>query len=419
MERADVIVVGGGLAGLACALELRSRGVRVRLLEAADRVGGRVRTDRVSTDRGETFLLDRGFQVMLTAYPEASRVLDLGALDLRPFRPGARIRLEGGFTRIGDPLRRPTDLIRTLASPVGTPGDKLRVARLRAIALLGSAESSDVRTTRARLRDAGFSRRMIERFFRPFLGGVFLETGLETSAAFFDFVFTMFARGSTALPATGMEAIPRQLAARLGDGVTRTGAAVAEIADGGVVLSDGEEVAGDAVVVATERPAAVRLLPELGAAPSRSVTCLYFAASEPPEPEPLLVLNGTGRGPINNLCVPDRVAPGYAPLDRSLVSVTVLAGPGDAVDENELWSSVERQLAEWYGPAARSWERLRAYRIRHALPATAPGVADPLDPRVPGRPGVYLAGDHTVQASIEGALRSGRQAADAVLADER
>lgn len=411
MERTGVVVVGAGLAGLACALELRSHGVDVRVLEASDGVGGRVRTDSV-----DGFLLDRGFQVLLTAYPEAGRVLDLDALDLRPFRPGARIRLESGFTRIGDPFRRPADLWPTLTSPVGTVGDKLRVARLRAAATLASPRPDDPRTTRARLRDEGFSRRMVERFFRPFLGGVFLETGLETSAAFFDFVFRMFARGSAALPAAGMGAIPGQLASRLGAGVVRTDAPVVRVEDDAVVLADGEELGAGAVVVALDRPSATRLLPSLGPSPSRSVWCLYLAAPEPPEPEPLLVLNGTGRGPINNLCVPDRVAPGYAPPGRSLVSVTVL---GDVQDEAGLWSSVERQLVEWYGLAARSWERLAAYGIQHALPARPPGLGDPLDPRVAGRPGVYLAGDHTTQGSIEGALRSGRRAAEAVLADAR
>lgn len=411
MDRTDVIVVGAGLAGLACALELRSRGVGVRVLEASDGVGGRVRTDRVGG-----FLLDRGFQVMLTAYPEAGRILDLDALDLRPFRPGARIRLEDGFTRIGDPFRRPSDLWSTLMSPAGTIGDKLRVARLRAAAATRAPRLDDPRTTRARLRDEGFSRPMIERFFRPFLGGVFLETGLETSAGVFDFVFTMFTRGDAALPGAGMGAIPAQLASRLGDGAVRTAAPVRRLRDGGVELESGEVVEGAAIVVAVDRPAATRLLPELGPSPSRSVTCLYFAAPEPPEPEPLLVLNGTGRGPINNLCVPDRVAPGYAPIGQSLVSVTVL---GDAADESALWSTVERQLVEWYGSIARSWARLRAYRIGHALPAGPPGLSDPREPRLDGRPGVYLAGDHTAQASIEGAFRSGRRAAEAVLDDAR
>ena len=422
MERGEVLVVGGGLAGLACALELAGRGVGVRVLEASDGVGGRVRTDRV-----DGFLLDRGFQVLLTAYPEASRVLDLDALDLRPFAPGARIRLADGFTRIGDPLRRPGDLWATLRSPVGTLTDKARVARLRLrLARRGEAEAGPLHphgsgsdraapgpetTTLARLRAEGFSERMIEGFFRPFLGGVFLESELETPARFFEYVFRMFTRGSAALPARGMGAIPGQLAGRLPAGSVRTGARVTAVDADGVELEGGERLGAAAVVVAVPRPEAARLLPELGRSGSRSVTCLYYAAPEPPEREPLLVLDGTGRGPINNLCVPDRVAPEYAPADRSLVSVTVL---GTYRDRAGLVAAVESQLRDWYGPVADTWEPLALYAIEHALPTDAPGLHAPFGPDLPGRDRTFLAGDHTVQPSIEGALRSGRRAAEAV-----
>ncbi|MDX1675707.1 MAG: FAD-dependent oxidoreductase, partial [Longimicrobiales bacterium] len=226
MGQRDVVVVGGGLAGLAAAVGLQAGGLDVQLLEASDRVGGRVRTDGV-----DGFLLDRGFQVLLTAYPEAGRVLDLEALELRPFHPGARIRVGDAFTRIGDPFRRPADLWPTLRSPVGTLADKLRVARLRARSVLqtpgfatrpayrrlagdaaGPAGDGSGSTTMERLEQEGLSDGMIERFFRPFLGGVFLESELVTSSAFFDFVMAMFSAGSAALPAGGMEAIPRQLA---------------------------------------------------------------------------------------------------------------------------------------------------------------------------------------------------------------
>ncbi len=414
MERAEVIVVGGGLAGLACAVELRGRGVEVRLLEASDAVGGRVRTDAVGG-----FLLDRGFQVLLTAYPEARRVLDLEALELRAFHPGARIRLEDGYTRLGDPIRHPEELAATLRSPVGSWGDKLRVGKLRAKLLAGRGRGTaraegPVETTLGRLRSEGFSDRMIERFFRPFLSGVFLESELETPAPFFEFVFRMFSTGDAVLPAEGMGAIPQQLAARLPTGTVRTGTPVTALrSDGGrvsgVELDDGEAIGAEAVVLALDRPSAAALLPELEPGPSRSVTCLYYAAEEPPEAEPLLVLNGTGRGPVNNLCVPDRVAPGYAPTDRSLVSVTALGIPAD---RDGLRSAVGAQLREWYGSVVETWQPLPVYESAHALPVGTPGLGAGSS-ELPGRDGVFLAGDHTTQPSIEGALRSGRTAAAA------
>ena len=194
----DAIVVGAGLAGLACAGQLQERGLDVRVLEAADGVGGRVRTDEV-----DGFRIDRGFQVFLTAYPEARRVLDLAALDLRSFTAGALVRAEGGFARVLDPRRHPLRALAGVAAPVGSLGDKLRVGRLRGEVRQGDLDALWARpetTTAERLRAAGMSDRMIDTFFRPWLGGIFLESELVTSRRMLAFVFGMFAKGDEALP---------------------------------------------------------------------------------------------------------------------------------------------------------------------------------------------------------------------------
>src|SRR4051794_26838005 len=186
----DVVIVGAGLAGLCCARLLHQRGVPFLLLEASDGVGGRVRTDVV-----EGFRLDRGFQVFLTSYPEAKQVLDYKALDLKPFLPGALIRHAGRFHELTDPWRRPFAALRSLFSAVGSFADKLRVARLRSRSLSGTIEDrfrDPEFTTLQSPRDAGFSASMIEGFFRPFLGGIFLDRELRTSSRMFHFVFRMF-----------------------------------------------------------------------------------------------------------------------------------------------------------------------------------------------------------------------------------
>ena len=61
-KEVDVVVVGAGIAGLSCAATLQQAGVKALVLEAADGVGGRVRTDVQ-----DGFLLDRGFQIFLTS----------------------------------------------------------------------------------------------------------------------------------------------------------------------------------------------------------------------------------------------------------------------------------------------------------------------------------------------------------------
>jgi phytoene dehydrogenase-like protein len=384
----------------------------VVVLEAADGIGGRVRTDHV-----DGFQLDRGFQVLLTAYPQARAALDYDALDLRAFEPGALVRVDGRFRRVSDPLRRPTQALATLRAPVGGLGDKLRVARLRRRLRRMPEDqlwSRPERTTRDALADLGFGPTMIERFWRPLLAGIQLDDSLSTSSRMFEFVVKMLATGDNALPAAGIQAIPDQLAAALTPGRIRYGTTVVAVDAGGVWLEDGELVRGSRVVVATDGPTASRLVPDIEAPASNGVGCLYFAAERPPLDEPILVLNGEGEGIVNNLCVPSVVAPSYAPAGVSLISVSVLHGPAET---EALEAAVRDQLRSWFGRRVDTWRLLRRYDIPHAQPRQHPPAL-----AVPQRPvmlddGILCCGDHRDNASINGALASGARAADALAAD--
>jgi len=253
-----VYVVGAGLAGLRCARRLHDQGVAVTVLEAGDGVGGRVRTDRV-----EDFLLDRGFQVLLTAYPEAAEALDYGRLELRPFDPGAIVRTGGKLVTVTDPFRRRSAGLRTLLAPVGTLGDKLKVASLRRRVVAGSLEELFARpetTTREALAADGLSDTIVDRFFRPLFGGVLLDRELGTSSRMFEFVYRMLALGDVSLPARGMGAISEQLAGGLPADRVRLGRRVTAVGHGSVLLADGERLPARAVVVATDGPTASGLL---------------------------------------------------------------------------------------------------------------------------------------------------------------
>ncbi len=407
----DVIIVGGGIAGLNCARHLEQAGWNVTLLEASDRVGGRIRTEVV-----EGFRLDRGFQVFLTSYTEAQSVLEYPALKLKPFEPGALVRYGGRFHRITDPWRRPWKGLRSVFSPIGTLRDKLRVARLRSQVLGKSLEAllhQPETTTLEALENMGFTPAIIERFFRPFLGGIFLEPELLTSSRMFHFVFRMFSQGDACLPAEGMEAIPRQMAGQLITTKLRLQSPVRRVEAGLVELASGERLNAHAIVVAVDGVTAANLLEEVPQPETQGVTCLYFSADHPPVSEPILVLNGDGYGPINNLCVPNLVAPSYAPDSKHLVSVTVLRQP----NLNEVQHTVREQLMEWFGPQVNDWRHLRTDQIPDALPRQVPPALAKLERSVRSRPGVYVCGDHRDSASIQGALVSGRRAAIAVLDD--
>lgn len=408
----DALIVGAGLSGLCCARKLQQEGLRILVLEASDRVGGRIRTDTV-----DGFRLDRGFQVFLTSYPEAKAILNYESLDLKPFLPGALVRFDGRFHELTDPWRRPLSAMRSLFSPIGSLADKRCVARFRSRSLRGTLEERfrDPETTSLQaLQDAGFSPSMIERFFRPFLGGIFLDSELRTSSRMLNFVFRMFSLGDACLPAEGMEAIPRQLATAMSPDSIRLGARVVRVDPGAVTLSTGEEIRAKYVVVAVEGREAANLLGSTIDTTGRGTTCIYFVAPRSPISQPLLVLNGDGRGPINNLCVPTVAAPSYGPGNKSLVAVTVL---GTGIHPDRLLAEVREQLGDWFGLAVQDWRHLRTYSIPYALPAQDPPALDVPERPVRWQPGIYVCGDHRDNASIQGAMVSGRRAAEAVCKD--
>jgi len=405
-----VIIVGAGLAGLHCAVVLAERGTPSVVLDQADAVGGRVRTDAV-----DGFLLDRGFQVLLTAYPTARDVFDYGALDLRAFDPGALVFTGERLHRVGDPLRRPASLPGTMAAPIGTIADKVRMLRLRQALLAGEMEDLFIRperTTLEVLRERwGFSELMIERFFRPFIGGVTFDPELRTSSRFFEFVMRMFASGEAAVPARGMQRLPEQLAARLDPDAVRLGVGVVSATADRVILDDGSNLEAEAVVVATGGADA---LTEAAGEQRRTVhaTSVYFAAPGSPVGAPMLVLDGDRSGPATNVAVLSDVSPHYAPEGRALVCASV---PGDPEEDDALLvRRVRAQLRRWFGASVDGWDVLRTYRILHALPDQAPPALAVTEREAQLSDGRFICGDHRDHGSIEGALRSGLRAAEAV-----
>jgi phytoene dehydrogenase-like protein len=270
-------------------------------------------------------------------------------------------------------------------------------------------------TTLDRLRQLGFSQTMMEGFFRPFLSGVFFDPELSISSRAFEFIFKAFASGDTAVPAQGMAAIPQQLAAALPAGAIRTNAPVREVGPRGVTLATGERIEANHVVVATDSRSAARLFGQTELPATRATTCLYFAAPEPPIDEPMLVLNATGHGPINNLVVPSMLSPHYAPAGQSLIAVSVSGDP--VLDDGRLVTDVLQQLGEWFGKATANWRHLKTLRIRDALPMQRPPVRHPRHHQPHQPNGLLVCGEYGNPTSIHWALHSGRRAAEAIALD--
>ena len=404
-SQCDVVIVGAGLAGLSAAREIQRHGLSVIVLESSDAVGGRVRTDIV-----DGFQLDRGFQVMLTAYPELQTQVDMRALDLRPFDPGALVWRNGKGHAVSDPFRKPQTLATTAFAPIGSVFDKARIVVLRArvmrrkpAALLGGQDVS----TDVALRAFGFSTKIINRFFRPLFGGIQLDPHLATSRRMFDVIFRSLSEGQSVLPSRGMHALPLQMASRLSQGTVHLNTRVNSVDGTKVTLVSGECISARAVVVATDGPTASSLL-GIPIVESRKVGCVYFSADTPPTKEKYVVLDGTGNGPVLNVAVISNVAPSYAPADKHLI---VAALPG--VTDGDLEAMSRKQLRTWWGPQVDDWKHLRTYVINHGGPVQKP----PFSPkqRVNLGNGIFVCGDHRDTGSIQGAMFSGRRCGEAVV----
>lgn len=403
---AKINVVGAGLAGLAAAVTLTDRGNEVTVFEASDGVGGRVRTDSV-----DGYLLDRGFQIFLTAYPVAQRVFDYDALDLRRFYAGSFVQLDSGRVLVGDPLRRPGDLLPTVQAPIGSVLDKVRLLQWRRSVMSGSVDDVWRRaecTTAARFSDLKFSDDFVEQFLRPLFTGITLDPKLQVTSRFTEFVFRMLSSGFGAVPLDGMGALGAQLLGRLEGQDVRLNTPVEAVTSGSVQTAGGELVESDAVIVATDMDVAG----ELASTPTygwNGVTTHWFSSDAAPFEEPLLFLNGTREGPINNVAVMSNVSPRYAPAGKHLTAVSV---PGPAEAGADI-GAIRSQLRGWFGGAVSDWELLRSDAISRAQPSHLPGENVPGKARVAGD--VFVAGDHRYNASINGALHSGRSAARSAL----
>jgi phytoene dehydrogenase-like protein len=404
----DVVIVGGGLAGLAAARRLDRAGVNWLLVEAADRIGGRVATDVVDGWR-----LDRGFQVLNTAYPRVPALVDVDALDMRYFTSGVLVRRGPGLHRLENPLRQPRSVPKTLTSGVGSLGDRLKFAALATrYATTPPARLLDApeMTTQEALRRAGLSHRMIEEVLRPFLSGVFADRALDTSSHVLAMVLRSFARGRIGVPAAGMAALPAAVAGPLPYPQLLVGARTLSIGPG-LVVTDGGEIHCRTVIVATDPASAATLLPRLPAPDMRGLTTYYFGADQAPIDEPTLLLDGDRREIVANTVVLSNAAPEYAPAGKSLIAassvgVSAPSGASEAV--------IRVELARMYGVPTDDWELLSVVSLPHALPAANVPQARLRKPVALGD-GIFVAGDHRDSPSIQGALASGWRTAGEVL----
>lgn len=403
-----VIIIGAGIAGLTCAKYLKDKGIQSLILEASDGIGGRVRTDEQ-----DGFLLDRGFQILLTAYPEAQRLLNFEALDSKAFKSGAIIRdnQNNDFSILGNPFKEPTKIWSSLTSNIGTFTDKMRVLRLILDNYNVQEEIFDNKgmPTIDYLRNYGFSEKMIQQFFRPFFGGVFLENELSTSSNFFKYIFGKFYEGDAIIPAKGIEQIAKQIEKMLYIGTVKLNTKVVKIDGNRVYLENGDRLYGEKIILAIDGFQADKLLNKTSKRKFNSTTCTYFAAESSPLKEKMLLLNPNRSSVVHNMCVPSDIAPYYAPVGKSLISVSTQGL--ELRDEHELAKNIKRELITWYGNEVENWQHLKTYHIPQALPNF--DVSE-VNNNLKISDILYQCGDTTAYPSLNAAMATGRRVAEMI-----
>jgi hypothetical protein len=380
-----IAIIGAGLAGLNCA-RLLEKDYKVTLFEKNAQVGG-----RILSIKENGYILDHGFQVFLPDYPEAQKAFDYQTLHLKAFTPGALIRIGDKFHQFSDPLRDPQHFFSTLMAPIGNIKDKLLILKLKRAVRSIDPKLKGV-STYCYLKDFGFSDSIVDRFFRPFFSGVFLERNLETSAYFFSFLFALFSNCNATVPKNGMIELPKNLLYQLKKTTLFLNTKITKITSQSIVVNGIEESFAYVVSAFDNHSSQFQV-----------VTTDYFETDKAVALNPTLYLNGTTKGVINHIAPMSLVNPAYGPEGKFLWSVNLLAPNEDASVE-----IVQNELSEWF--KGETFTHLKRFTIKKALPASPLfGQGEILDN------GVFQCGDQMQDPSINGALKSGRLVAELIL----
>ena len=405
-ENYKIHIIGAGVSGLIAAKTLENKGYNPTIIEASDRVGGRVKTDLI-----DGYQLDHGFQVLLDAYPMAQKHLDLEALQLQKFIPGAVIFKNGKCMTIGDPLRDISLLFSTMTSNVGGFGDKFKILKLnfklkgKSIAEIFSSEEI---STHDYLVKEGFSTDMISTFFKPFFAGIFLEPHLETSSRMFEFVFKMFAEGLAVIPKAGISAISEQLKSQLKQTEFIFNTKVSEVNDDSIVLENGKKLDTHFSIIATE---ATSLISNLNNKVEwKSCDNLYFTCTKRSIKKPIIGLIADHDALINNISFNNNLDTETSG-EHELLSVTVVKSHN--LGEEKLIARVQSDLKTFCNIENTTF--LKRYHIKKALPKLNHLQNDCSPTETQLKPTIFLAGDQLLNGSLNAAMISGERAAQGLM----
>ena len=399
----SIHIIGGGISGLIAARVLEEHGLSATIIEATDRLGGRVKTDVV-----DGYSLDHGFQVLLTAYPAAKKYLDFDALALQEFLPGSAIFKNGKQKIIGDPLRNLSLLLPTLVSGIGTVNDKLKILALNRRLKKKSIQNifaEKEQTTISYLENIGFSETIITDFFIPFFSGIFLENKLDTSSRMFEFVYKMFGEGNAALPKDGIQAIPKQLFEKLKNTTCVFNTKVKSVENGSIILESGEIIKSNFTIIATQASGLVSNLKNQ-ATLWKSCDTLYFEVTKREIRKPLIGLIAAPNALINNIFYHTSLQTS-ATATKELLSVTVIDRQN--LTNKQLVTGVQKELKELCNIDSCTF--IKQYNIPMALPNLQDIQYEMLPSETRLTETIFLAGDTQLNGSLNAAMIAGERAA--------
>lgn len=381
-----ILIVGGGIAGLQAASILHTKRIDFILFEKQACVGG-----RVSSIVKDGFILDRGFQVLQTSYPEVQRSLDLAELKLNFFESGAMVKDQIFF----NPLRHPFELF---SSDILTFKDVFSLVKIW-FRLQGNVPALDgnKQTTQELINSYTFSNRFKNEFLIPFFQGVFLQESLTQPASLFFYYLHQFLYGNAAIPARGMQAIADQMASTLPTDKLKLNQEVVAISPTSITLKSGDMIEGGAVILAVDLPVAAKLL-GLEIPKTLGSKTYYFSAKSGEKNPALLRLVGEEHL-LHFTCLTD-VNTGLAPTGKALYSATSLTSSS----EKEVKEALEKQLP------GQKLTYIHSFDIPHSLQ-----LVDDYGAIKNAAEGIVLAGDYLEFPSLQGALESGRKAAEEIL----
>ena len=401
-KKTDIVIIGAGIAGLACAMKLKKNNRNFIIIEQSDRVGG-----RVGSIKENEYIFDLGFQVYNTEYYETNSLLNLKELKLKVFKPGASIYNGRRFEILSDPFRDPSTIFETFFSGMTTFKDKIKILTLkRALSSYCiSEDQSEDMTTLKYLKSYGFSNKIINGFFKPFFSGIFLENQLETSSKFFKNVFSNFNKGYAAVPVNGMQAIPDQMVKNLNPHNLLLGNKVIEAKNPEKIVLENNEIIEAKYMVLT---GGSNSLVNNHIVEFNSVRTFYFS-SRVKVKHPKYINLFPYDSLINNIAILSSVSENYSPNGNTLFSITIIESD---LSKSELIDIIQDKLSTYYGDEKSNYIFMKEINIKQATIKQKTGY---FDLKIEDKKNILFAGDYTTYGSIEGAVVSGIKTAEKLI----